>query len=92
MDVTKGRSFHWRGLMLKRVMTELLQQAFDRAKALPESRQDELAAIFLQIVEQDESPLRLNAGQIAEVEQRLASPPDYATDEEVQDFFKRFGA
>jgi hypothetical protein len=70
-------------------MTQKLQKAFELASALPGQRQDELGDMLISLVEQEKSPLRLSKAQIAEVEVRLAAPPDFASDAEVEAFFNR---
>jgi hypothetical protein len=41
------------------------------------------------IAETRKSCLKLSEAQVAEVERRMASPPDFASDAEVEAFFKR---
>jgi hypothetical protein len=70
-------------------MTQKLQKAFELASALPGQRQDELGNMLINLVEQEKSPLKLSKAHIAEVEARLAAPPDFASDAGVEAFFKR---
>ncbi len=70
-------------------MTKLLQNAFDAANALPDARQDEIGEIILSVIQQERSNLRLSPSQIAEVEKRRQAPDDFATDAEVEAFFRR---
>ena len=70
-------------------MTKLLQNAFTAANALPEDRQDEIGEIVLAAIEQEHSPLRLSRQQMAEVKKRRRRPDDFATDAEVDAFFRR---
>ena len=73
-------------------MTKLLEDAIEKARRLPVNRQDEAARVLLSVVEQDgpESP-QLTEEQAAEVRRRLDNR-DYATDEEVNAFFRHAGA
>lgn len=70
-------------------MTKLLQNAFDAANALPDNRQDEIGELVLSAIDQERSTLRLTRKQIAEVEKRRQGPDDFATDAEVEAFFRR---
>ncbi len=58
---------------------------------MPHDRQDEVARMLLDLVEQDQSRMRLSDDQRAEVEKRLAAPAEYASDEEVEAFFRKRG-
>jgi hypothetical protein len=69
-------------------MTKLLQDAFDIASALPEDRQNEIGEIILSAIEQERSPLRLSPAQLGEVERRRREQDDFATDAEVQNFYR----
>jgi len=69
-------------------MTKLLRDAFTIASALPEDRQDEIGEIVLSAIEQERSTLRLSPAQIAEAERRRREPGDFATDAEVQTFYR----
>ena len=71
-------------------MTDRLDEAIAEIRRLPAKRQDEAAEMLLEIAAQDASDLRLSPDQLADLEQRLAEPPDYASDDEVEAFFKRF--
>lgn len=70
-------------------MTNLLQRAFDLAKALPDDRQDELGEMLLSVIEQEKSPLRLSQEQIAEIRRRRADPDSLAADHEVDSVFNK---
>jgi hypothetical protein len=48
-------------------MIKILERAYEKAIALPADRQDEVGEILLNLVEQDESDLRLASEQEAEV-------------------------
>lgn len=71
-------------------MTDRLDKAIAEIRRLPPKRQDEAAEMLLEIAAQDASDLRLSPEQLVDLEQRLAEPPDYASDDEVEAFFKRF--
>ena len=70
-------------------MTKLLDRAIERAKSLPEGRQDEVGEIIMTIIEQDESDLRLSDDQVAEVRRRRTNPSPLASDVETEDFFRK---
>ena len=70
-------------------MTQLLERAIAEIRRLPADRQDEAAEILLGIASSSADDYRLSPDQIADLEERLAAPPDYATDEEVAEVFKR---
>ena len=70
-------------------MSDLLDQAVAKVRRLSQDRQDEAAEILLAIAEEDPSRYQLSAKQRAEVRRRLAEPPDYATDAEVEETFNR---
>lgn len=70
-------------------MSDLLDEAVAKVRRLPKDRQDEAAEILLALAEEHASPYQLSAEQRAEVQRRLAGPPDYATDEEVEETFAR---
>ena len=69
-------------------MTARLEEAIAKLRRLPRDRQDEAAALLLSVVEEDADALCLTAQQVAEVERRLAEPPQYAAHEEVRAFFQ----
>ncbi len=68
-------------------MTKLLERAFEQAKILPASRQDEVGAMLLDLVEQDNSGLRFSASQEAEVRRRLVSSEELVPDGEMKALF-----
>ena len=70
-------------------MTELLEKAIAEIRKLPASRQDEAAEILLEMATQEASEYQLSPEQVADLEQRLAEPPNYASDEEVERLFER---
>lgn len=69
-------------------MTELLQNAFEKAKTLSSNRQDEVGQMLLAMMEQDSSELRLSELQQAEVRRRLALPLDFVPEAEMNAFFR----
>jgi hypothetical protein len=71
-------------------MTQLLERAIQKAKTLSDLRQDEVGEMLLDLVEQDNSTLRLSPSQQAEVRRRLATPENFATEEEKRAFFNKF--
>lgn len=70
-------------------MTMLLDRAIAKAKALSASRQDEVGAMLLDLVEQDTSVLQLSADQQAEVRRRLNAKPDFVPADEMDAFFRK---
>jgi hypothetical protein len=69
-------------------MSQLLERAVQKAKALPDQRQDEVGEILMALVEQDESALRLSDTQQAEVRRRLANPEPPVPADEMKAFFR----
>lgn len=69
-------------------MTELLQNAIEKAKTLSSNRQDEVGQMLLAMMEQDSSELRLSELQQAEVRRRLALPLDFVPEAEMNAFFR----
>jgi hypothetical protein len=70
-------------------MADLLDEAVAKVRRLPAARQQEAAEILMEIAEQDSSEHRLNTEQRAELRRRLAEPPEYASDAEVEEVFDR---
>jgi hypothetical protein len=70
-------------------MTNLLQNAIDKAKTLPSHRQDEVGEMILAMMEQDSSELRLSESQQAEVRNRLAKPLDLVPEAEMNALFRK---
>ena len=54
-------------------MTKLLQDAIEKLKELPESRQNELAVALIEVAEGDQGDYRLTDEQVAEVRRRRAN-------------------
>lgn len=70
---------------------------FERISAalekLPEARREEIAEILEALFYGDLHPeTALTAEQIADLRMRLADPGPLASEEEVEDFFKRYSA
>ena len=70
-------------------MTKLLEKAIAEIRQLPEDRQNEAAEILLDLAFQSSDEKRLTPEQIADLQERLAAPPEYATDQEVEAAFRR---
>lgn len=70
-------------------MTSLLQNAFEKAKNLPNHRQDEVGKMLLELMEQDSSRLRLSEAQEMEVRRRLAINLDLVPEAEMNAFFRK---
>ena len=70
-------------------MSDLLDEAMAKVRQLPQDRQEEAAEILIAIAEHDPSKYQLSAEQREEVRRRLAEPPDYASEAEVEEAFDR---
>jgi hypothetical protein len=70
-------------------MNKLLRNAIEKAKNLPNDRQDEVGHVLLAMIEQDDSHLRLSQNQEAELRGRLAVPLDFVPEAEMDDFFRK---
>ena len=70
-------------------MTKLLERATEKARNLPNDRQDELGEMVLAVVEQEQSGLRLTTDQQAEVRRRLANPSPLVPEAEMELFFRK---
>lgn len=55
-------------------MTKLLQDAIERLKELPESRQNQLAAALIEVAEGDQGDHHLTDEQVEEVRRRRSNP------------------
>jgi len=67
-----------------------LKSAFEKALKLPETEQAAAADLLEEFIEQHTSSLKLSDAQIEEIRRRLADPnPEYATDAEVDAFYRR---
>lgn len=74
-------------------MTKLLERAFDVARGLSPEAQDEIARVVLQLSEQENEPEPIDPADLAAVLEGLAQAKrrEFATDEEVEAAFRRFG-
>jgi 4-aminobutyrate aminotransferase-like enzyme len=64
----------WRPFAILSSMTKLLQDAIERLKELPESRQNELAAALIDVAEGDQGDYHLTDEQVEEVRRRRSNP------------------
>lgn len=69
-------------------MNKRLEEAIAKLRALSDDRQQEAAEILFEYIEAREAGTWLTPEQVAEIERRLEED-GIATDEEVEDFFKR---
>ncbi len=72
-------------------MNKRLTEAISRVRELPEERQQAVATLLLDFLDNEHAENLLTPEQIAELERRL-DDEDYASDKEVQAFFARFKA
>ncbi len=72
-------------------MTKRLNEAVKRVEALPDSRQDEIADLLNELAAGDAVQVALSEDQWAEIRRRMKEPRDYASDAEVEAYFKRHG-
>lgn len=71
-------------------MTKSLDQVLEKVSRLPPERQDEIAAMLARLVDFDAASAdRLTPAEWAEVDRRTAAPARYASDEQVEAFFRR---
>jgi hypothetical protein len=70
-------------------MTSLLQNAIDKAKTLPNHRQDEVGEMILAMMEQDKSELSLSDAQQTEIRNRLSKPQDLVPEADMNAFFRK---
>jgi hypothetical protein len=75
-------------------MTKLLEQAIEEVRKLPEPDQDEAAELLFALAEKAKGPYRLSEEELAAVEKGLAAAErgEFATDEEIDEFFRRHTA
>jgi hypothetical protein len=73
-------------------MTQLLEQAFATARALPNEEQDEAGEMLLLLLAKREGPVRLDDETYAAVQEGLAQERrgEFAMDEEVAAVFNRY--
>lgn len=74
-------------------MTNLLEKAFETARALPAEMQDDLARVLLQLAGEDLPVLQLSAAEEASFDESLAQADrgEFATDEEVRAIWAKHG-
>lgn len=70
-------------------MTKLLEKAMEQVRALPEARQNEIAEMLFDLTGRDAARVSLTEEQWADIRRRMAEPRRYASDAEVEAFFKR---
>jgi predicted transcriptional regulator len=75
-------------------MTKLLEQAIEKVRELPEHEQDEAAEVLLILLSKLREPVRLDDETRAAIREGLAQAErgEFASDEEMAEFFKRHGA
>ena len=71
-------------------MTKTLDTAFEAAKTLPESCQDDLAKLVLDVVKQNNSSSQLSTEQNAEVRRRVKAAELPVSVAAANAFFKKF--
>jgi predicted transcriptional regulator len=74
-------------------MTKLLEQAFERARALPSDQQDEMARVLLRLADAGQEPVPLSPDeqQAIATSKAAASRGEFATDEEVRAVWTSYG-
>jgi hypothetical protein len=74
-------------------MTELLEKAVERMRALPSDQQDELARLLLRLADAEQEPVPLSAGERAAIaaSKAAAARGEFATDEEVRAVWAGYG-
>jgi len=74
-------------------MSKLLEQAFERARALPASEQDAVAMLILDAIETGSHSAPLDEAAIAALEESLAQARrgEFASEAEIAALWKRHG-
>jgi hypothetical protein len=72
---------------LEESMHQLLERVLERAKALPDNRQWEVAEVLLASLDQASPDVNLSPRKIAKAEREAANRSRFATDEEVRKVF-----
>jgi hypothetical protein len=74
-------------------MTQLLEKAVEAARSLPAVLQDEIARTILLLAEEESEPVALTAGERAAIaaSKAAAARGEFATDEEVQAVWAKYG-
>lgn len=71
-------------------MTKTLDDVLEKVSRLTPNRQDEVARLLDRLVDLEPSvATRVTAQDWAEVDRRLAAPARYASDEQVEAFFRK---
>jgi hypothetical protein len=75
-------------------MTKLLNEAFEKIAKLPPERQDELAALLLQLIEDKALEFELTPDQEGELKEAIARADrgEFASQAEVDAVFRKYGA
>ena len=75
-------------------MNRLLEQAIEAVRRLPKSDQEEAAELLFALAEKAKGTYHLSEDELAAVERGIAAADrgEFASDEEMEDFFKRHGA
>ncbi len=71
-------------------MSKILDQAVEKVKTLPDSRQEQIGQWLLDVVEQDQSDVQLTTEQQAEVRRRLDNPESPVSKAEADAYFRKF--
>lgn len=74
-------------------MTELLERAFARVRALPPETQDEVARVLMSLADEGAEPVTLTHEERAAIDRSKAAAErgEFATDEEVQAVWAKHG-
>lgn len=74
-------------------MTDLLEQAIERVRALPPETQDDLARVLLRLAGEDEPVYQLSPEEEASFDQARAEAArgEFATDDQVRAVFAKYG-
>jgi len=74
-------------------MTKMLDQAIEKARALPEAEQDEVAEILFMLLSRYHEPMHLDEATLAAVREGLEQVDrgEIASDKEMAALFKRHG-
>jgi hypothetical protein len=75
-------------------MTKLLNEAFEKIAKLPPERQDELAALLLELIEDKALEFELTPDQEGELKEAIARADrgEFASQAEVDAVFRKYGA
>jgi predicted transcriptional regulator len=75
------------------LMTRLMEQAFDTVSALPDSVQDELASVLLQLAGVGQPPVVLDDAEAASLDESLAQAErgEFASDDAIRAIWGKHG-